>query len=52
MQHNRKSAMTLWAILWVIWLALIILPESRGIFRLGFILLTAFQLTSSLILFW
>jgi hypothetical protein len=52
MQHNRKSAITLWAILWIIWIALILLPESRGIFRVEFILLTVIQLTSSLILFW
>ena len=52
MDRKHKTAITLWAFLWLIWIALIILPESRGLFRLRFILLTAHQLIAGLILFW
>lgn len=52
MSRWKKSALLIWFLLWIVWCALILQPESRGILRVAVLILFSEQCLFSLVLFW
>ncbi len=52
MTRRVKMMKLLWVFVWLLWLALVIQPESRGILRLAVILLFSGQLVAGVLLYW
>jgi len=52
MKISQRRIITIWVVLWSLWLVLLIQPENRGILRLGVLALFFGQLLSGAVLFW
>jgi hypothetical protein len=48
----KKYYAFFWSLLWVLWIVLAVQPDSRGIVKLGLIVVFGFQLVGSMYLFW